>query len=80
VSGVDSVLDAVDAARPFGERLQVKKLPAPLPATLTVGSLLAIPMPNGLYAAAWVLGLAGPFRLGRKLVENQVSFLVLEGH
>lgn len=54
--------------------------PAPLPTTLTVGSLLAIPMPNGLYAAVWVLGLAEPFRMGRKLVENQVSFLVLEGH
>lgn len=63
-----------------GERLRVKKVPSPRPPTLTVGSLLAIPMPNGLYAAAWVLGLAEPFRIGRKLVENLVSFLVLDGH
>ena len=59
------------------------KNPAPgaLPTPLTVGNLLAIPMPNGFYAAVWVLSLGEPYRDFRgKLVKGSVYFVVLEGH
>ncbi len=59
------------------------KKPAPeaLATPLTVGNLLAIPMPNGFYAATWVLGLHEPYRDVRgRLVKGSVYFVVLEGH
>lgn len=42
-------------------------------------SLVAIPLPNGLFAAIWVLELGESFRVGRKLIAAQVRFVVLEG-
>lgn len=44
-----------------------------------VFSLLAIPLPNGLFAAVWVLSVGESFRVGKKLIGAQVRFLVLEG-
>lgn len=58
-----------------------KPLPESLPTLLTVGDLLAIPMPNGLHAATWVLTLHEPYRDVRgKLVKGSVYFVVLDGH
>lgn len=65
-----------------GQPAPVKKpAPKPLPDPLTIGALLAIPMANGLFAAAWVLGLHEPYRDFRgKLVKQTVYFIVLDGH
>ena len=54
-------------------------VPAALPTPLSVGTLMAIPLPNGRYAAVWVLGIGEAYRVLRKLVKEQVHFLVLEG-
>lgn len=57
-----------------------KAIPTAHAITLNVGNLLVVPMPNGVYAAVWVLRLAEPYQLVRKRIKNQVSFLVLEGY
>lgn len=44
-----------------------------------VFSLVAIPLPNGRFAAVWVLEVGESFRVGKKLIGAQVRFVVLEG-
>lgn len=74
-------MPSVDGPTRLGESLNMKNPPSTqLGPAHAIGTVLGIPMPNGLFAAVWVLDLTEPFRMGRKLVENLVGFIVLEGH